>query len=305
MKKIKHDDLFFLSLCFFVILLASSVFLWNSLHQHYYLDFQWIGGIQGNYIAGFFCALYFFIILMRPSSLLFTATLKSIAMLFISLDVMELANTAILTTPFVTHDLWIVHIDRLLGFHFLPILQLVHAHPAFHRFVWQCYLSLLLVMHVLPIALAVAQESNACERYFCSFLISIIIGFTLFYFFPTMTSPAAVYPHHYFNAFQLNTLRQFQLEHLHKIIDFNLVGGVISFPSYHAIWVALIVYFMWPYGWMRYVALIYGMIILATTILTGWHYLLDIIAGIVIAALSIGLSNAFMPAQKENRLHPE
>lgn len=305
MKKIKRDDLFFLSLCFSVIVLASIVFLWNSFHQDYYLDFQWMGGIQGKYISLFFWTLYFFIIFMRPSPTIFTVALKSMAMLFMSLDVMELANTAILTTPFATHDLWIVHMDRLLGFHLLPILKVVYAHPLFRYHVLQCYLSLLLIAHVLPVALAIVQESNASERYFCSFLFSMIIGFTLFYFFPTMTSPAAVYPHQYFNAFQLNTLQQFQLEHLHKMIHFDLAGGVISFPSYHAIWVALIVYFMWPFGWMRYIAIMYGIIILATTILTGWHYLLDLFAGIIIAAISIGLSNVFMPAQKENRLLAE
>lgn len=293
MKKIRHIDLVFMGCCVFTLMLAMSAIYWNTSHQHYYLDFQWLGGTLSCWILAFFVAVYFLCVFWHNASL-FAAVSKSIAMLYLTLCIMELCNTAILTTPFPTHDHLVRHMDQLLGFHELSMLRAVHNYSSIQQLIWNCYFSLLGVIHFLPISLTVAENPERSYHYYCSFIISIILGYSCYYFFPTMTSPAAIYPHQYFTSFQINTLHQFQLEHLHKIIHFNLVGGIISFPSFHAIWAVFVIYFLWPYGWIRYVGFIYGVLILSVAVLTGWHYLLDIFSGIGIALMSLWISRYFL-----------
>lgn len=301
MKRLRHNDTVFISCCFFALTLSLLVFFWNFLHQDYYLDFQWMGGKVGFYFLLFQIFLYMYLAYAQTRYVMISAVLKSIAMLVITLSVIELGNTAILTTPFSTHDHLMVSWDRLLGFHMLPILEIVHANPSIQHVIWTCYFSLLLVIHCLPISLAIIEKSRVSYHYFCSFVISVIIGYVIYYFFPTMTSPAAVYPHQYFTSFQLNTLHQFQLEHLHKIIRFGLVGGVVSFPSFHAIWATLVVYFLWPYGGIKYVGLIYGIVVMCVAVITGWHYLVDIIAGVGISMVSIWIGDHLLtPDQTES-----
>ncbi|MCX7121489.1 MAG: phosphatase PAP2 family protein [Gammaproteobacteria bacterium] len=263
-------------------------FFWNSLHQNYYLDFQWIAGVPGALFIIASVLIYTTTIFTQEFYPKTTLICKSISMLYISLSIMETANTAIFTTPFPTHDYLIRHLDRMIGFHLTPILQITHDHPKYDNFVLPFYFSIFFFIHSLPVALAIIENKKAMYHYYCSFLLCIIIGYLAYYFFPTMTSPAAIYPHIFFTAFQLNTLHQFQLEHLHRIIHFNLVGGIVSFPSYHAAWATLIVYFLWPYA--KYFALIYGVILLLATLATGWHYFFDILGGIFIAFISIELS---------------
>ncbi|MCX7126084.1 MAG: phosphatase PAP2 family protein [Gammaproteobacteria bacterium] len=286
-KESHYDDKVFISICIFALMLACTVFLLNASHQDFYLDFQWLGGVQGERFLYFFCATYIAAIFIPIPYQRMLLIWKAIAMLCISLAILEVSNTAILTTPFPTEDYFLRHVDRMLNFHLLPILHFVHQHPEINNGIWNLYYSLLVVIHFLPIFLAFFEKQKVIYHYYCSFVISIIIGYFICYFFPTMSSPAAIYPHQYFTPFQLNTVHQFQLEHLHHIIHFSLVGGIVSFPSYHAIWAALVVYFLWSYQWIKYLALIYGILILLMAILTGWHYFFDLIGGLCVAVISI------------------
>lgn len=302
MKKYTSNDTVFLFCCTLSLLLNVFIFAWNNTHQRFYLDFAAIGGLPfGIFVILCSFALFFVAIGLSRQFASFSLCLKAIAMLFITLTLTEISNTAVLTTPFPTHDIFINHIDQRMGFHLLTLLQLLKQHHVIEKIIWYIYYSLLLAMHITPITLSLIATPRVLYHYFTSFLLSAIIGYTIFYFFPTETSPASIYPHRYFTHFQLNTLHQFQLEHLHRTLHFDLVGGVISFPSFHAIWITLIIFFLWPFRFIRKLTLIYGIAVLLTTVLTGWHYLIDSIAGIVIAYISIQLAD-YLLKQKEKTL---
>ncbi|HLD84542.1 MAG TPA: phosphatase PAP2 family protein [Coxiellaceae bacterium] len=291
MKAYTSNDTVFLLCSALLLLLDGLLFAWNNTHQRFYLDFAAIGGAPwGIFTTLFFFALFFVAIKLSYRLPSFSLCLKAMVMLLITLTLTEISNAAVLTTPFPTHDMLINHIDQRIGFHLLIILQLLKQHDFIEKIIWGIYYSLLLAMHVTPITLSLIATPRVLYHYFTSFLLSAIIGYSIFYFFPTDTSPASIYPHRYFTDFQLNTLHQFQLEHLHHTLNFNLVGGVISFPSFHAIWITLIVFFLWPFRFIKIPALIYGIAVLLTTVLTGWHYLMDSIAGIVIAYAAIQLA---------------
>jgi membrane-associated phospholipid phosphatase len=72
------------------------------------------------------------------------------------------------------------------------------------------------------------------------------------------------------------------------------LGGMICFPSFHVIWAILCVAALWGYRFLRIpVALLAAMIILST-VTTGWHYFIDVLGGVVIAALSLSAARYYM-----------
>jgi membrane-associated phospholipid phosphatase len=64
-------------------------------------------------------------------------------------------------------------------------------------------------------------------------------------------------------------------------------AGIVSFPSFHVIWAVLCARALWGFRYLRIpVTVLSGMIILST-LTTGWRYLSDVIAGAIVAGVSI------------------
>jgi hypothetical protein len=64
-------------------------------------------------------------------------------------------------------------------------------------------------------------------------------------------------------------------------------AGVVCFPSFHVIWAVLCARALWGFKYLRLpISILSGMIILST-MTTGWHYFSDVLAGVIVAILSI------------------
>jgi membrane-associated phospholipid phosphatase len=73
-------------------------------------------------------------------------------------------------------------------------------------------------------------------------------------------------------------------------LDFNTMGGIITFPSFHAAAAVLSLWAFWAVGWMRPLALIANVGMLLATPLVGGHYFVDVIAGAALAVLAIAVA---------------
>jgi len=77
------------------------------------------------------------------------------------------------------------------------------------------------------------------------------------------------------------------------VINFLAPEGVISFPSFHTILALLAAYALWAVPYVRWpVALLAGLIVLST-VTTGWHYLVDVGAGVLVAVTSCAAGKAY------------
>jgi hypothetical protein len=72
-----------------------------------------------------------------------------------------------------------------------------------------------------------------------------------------------------------------------RVLDFNTLGGIITFPSFHAAAAVLALWAFWGVWWMRPLALIANVGMLLATPLVGGHYFVDVFAGIGLAMLAI------------------
>jgi PAP2 superfamily len=72
-----------------------------------------------------------------------------------------------------------------------------------------------------------------------------------------------------------------------RVLNISKIGGIITFPSFHAAAAILALWACWSVWWIRPLALITNIGMLMVTPLVGGHYFVDVIAGVALAALAI------------------
>ena len=72
-----------------------------------------------------------------------------------------------------------------------------------------------------------------------------------------------------------------------RVLDFNKLTGIVTFPSFHAAAAVLYLWAFWPVRWIGPIALVTNIAMLLATPICGGHYFVDVFAGIAIATASI------------------
>ncbi|WP_348262189.1 phosphatase PAP2 family protein [Telmatobacter sp. DSM 110680] len=71
-------------------------------------------------------------------------------------------------------------------------------------------------------------------------------------------------------------------------------GGIICFPSFHVFWAVISAHALQQFRFLRYPAILVAGLITLSTMSTGWHYGVDVIAGLFLAAVCTGLADAVL-----------
>lgn len=189
------------------------------------------------------------------------------------------------STPFPPIDDFLATIDRAMGIHSAALMAWTHAHPHLHHALNWIYNSMLLELIFIPLALTCLNGRHALTVFYLSFLITAIIGCLIYYFFPTM-APSGIIHSPYFLKAQDHTSLRFR--DIHDFIRPTVSdGGLIAFPSFHVIWAVLLTNACRSKKIIFYPLMIYNVVLIISTVLLGWHYLIDVIGGIVLAVLTI------------------
>ncbi|OGT31274.1 MAG: hypothetical protein A3E87_10205 [Gammaproteobacteria bacterium RIFCSPHIGHO2_12_FULL_35_23] len=186
-------------------------------------------------------------------------------------------STSVQYTPFLPIDNLLIMTDNYLGYNTIKMMGLTFAHPYFHLALILAYNSVYLQLLFLPYVLALmpSQQRALCVFFF-SALVSALLGMTIYYCFPTV-APAHYFISPFFTNYEHNTYLKFYEVHHHLPIQ-SSQGGLIAFPSFHVIWVFLLLYAYKDFKWVFYPLLIIDLLITAATLLLGWHYLVDVVA---------------------------
>lgn len=75
-----------------------------------------------------------------------------------------------------------------------------------------------------------------------------------------------------------------------RVITPEMLSGLVSFPSYHAVAAVLFVWAMWPVRKLRWFILALNVAMGLSAMIVGAHYLVDLIGGALIALVSIALA---------------
>ena len=192
------------------------------------------------------------------------------------------------TTPFQAIDPLLVKADLLLGFHQLAVLNWTYAHHWILNTFNFCYSMMGIELGLFPIILALMMQKKAVKVYLLTQVLAALIGFSIYYFFPT-TAPASMFMDPHFALQQHDTFIKFFEIHHHLPIT-TTQGGLIAFPSFHVIWSVLLAYAFKDKKYLFYPIAIFNAIIIASTVFLGWHYLTDVIGGFAVSALAIWMA---------------
>jgi membrane-associated phospholipid phosphatase len=74
------------------------------------------------------------------------------------------------------------------------------------------------------------------------------------------------------------------------VIQLNNLEGLVTFPSFHTANAILFAWALWTVPYLRWVGLVVNGLMILSTPLTGAHYIIDVVAGTIVAVAAIAFA---------------
>jgi len=208
--------------------------------------------------------------------------------------------TARLNLPLV--DEWLIAADHVICFDWGAWISWLNARPLAWALLLSCaYHSLAPQMALLLFLLFMHKRIAHIQRFIIAFFYAGLIVILLGALFPTMGG----YAHYQLDLSQFANLHPIgatshsetlALLRSHSItIITSSLSGVVMFPSFHGALAILMMYASLPIRWLRYIMIPLNLLVLISTPADGGHYLVDVIAGCLIAFHAIWLARKLLP----------
>lgn len=183
--------------------------------------------------------------------------------------------------------------DRALGVEVPTVLAWMGHNPVLRSSLGVCYSTLILLMTIAIVVPPLRGDMRAAKQYAIACVVSAMISMPLFGVFQ------AVGPWiHYGYSPQLDQSNYLNMFHKLKssgpaLLDVSFRDGLICFPSFHTVLAVLAAYALWRIPYLRWTTAIWATLIVVSTVTTGTHYVIDVVAGVAVAVLSIGAARGY------------
>lgn len=214
----------------------------------------------------------------------------SLAFYALTAAVMGVLTTGIQYSPFPRIDPALARWDARLGWDTVAVLREVARRPALRSFLNLCYNSTELQLVLAPLLASFARDRRHLRVLLYGTVYSSVAGSLVYYFFPS-SGPAGVFQSPDFLAVQRLTHLKFVQVHSHQPVT-SLLGGLIAFPSFHVAWSVLVTYAARPWPRLFAALAVFNALVIASTVLLGWHYLVDVPAGVALALAALWAGDA-------------
>lgn len=215
--------------------------------------------------------------------------LSSFSQSFLFILVVAYALSATITTPFPMIDHQLLAIDERLGFSSLGVLNWTYQFPWFVKLLQICYDTWFFQILLAPLILALLKDIKAIDRYLIATFLSLIIGAAIYYFWPTIAPAGILESPHFLQSQHELVMRFNQVHQSLPITAFG--GGMIAFPSFHVVNCLLVTYAFRRYRYLLIPLLALNSFAIFSTMGLGYHYLVDVIGGFLLAYFSIKLAD--------------
>jgi len=186
-------------------------------------------------------------------------------------------------------DLW-RSLDVYLGINIPAIMAFAARHRWINDVLTNCYNwslhPLVLAAIFLPTLLG---KREAAERFVLANAFSFVVALPFMLFLPAVGpwvgwhfEPSAM--QHACEA-TIHALRRGSL------VITDTFGGIVCLPSFHVFWAVVSAHALYPFRILRYPAILVALLIAVSTMTTGWHYGVDVIAGLLMMMLCTYLAN--------------
>lgn len=189
-------------------------------------------------------------------------------------------------------DASLAHIDQLLGVSVPGIMAFAHGHWIGLALAQTYYLlnPLLLLAILIP---ALTGRARHAKEFAVANVIAFAVAVAAVTFIP------AVGPW-YFYGFAPDIHQRFvetQILALRSPGTYSFLAqgsGILCFPSFHVVWAVLSGAALWEFKPLRIPVTTLCVSIILSTLTTGWHYFVDVLGGLVLAAISLILAKLFI-----------
>jgi hypothetical protein len=195
-------------------------------------------------------------------------------------------------TPYAPIDSLLVQSDQLLHVNVNSLVTWLHAWPTLKSILEVVYEGLCLELIAIPLLLILLRRYALLYQYYTLMFVSAIIGYGLYYFFPTI-APASIFGGEFFTADQHATGVKFYELH-HYLQPSTQEGGLISFPSFHVIWAWFLVYLVRCWRSLFIVLSCWNSVLVLSCVLLGWHYAVDVLGSIGVILLTHWIDRFFI-----------
>jgi membrane-associated phospholipid phosphatase len=179
-------------------------------------------------------------------------------------------------------------LDRALGFDWSALFDFVTAQPVLSTVMRLAYVSFTIQASLAVLALAFFRQLLWLRVFVLSFILTALVTIAVAAVLPgvgawelhgmpsgaDVTIPIAQSSLPVFHALRDGTLRQ--------LVAIG-AEGIITFPSLHAALGLILMAALWPIAGLRLIAIAVNAVMIAATPIDGMHYLVDVIAGLLIA----------------------
>lgn len=188
-------------------------------------------------------------------------------------------------TPFPLEDARLYRFDSLLGFNSYTIVRLSQSHRILDSLLSYSYKAGLPFIVAALLVPPLCHKADSAKRFVFSMIFAAFITAALFAFVPA-AGPWMV------DGIRPSAEQSTSQSYLSLLkssaevpVDYSRIA-IVSFPSFHVILAILCGITFWNIRHARFFAAILTVLICISTLTTGWHYLIDVLAGLPIAFLS-------------------
>lgn len=187
-------------------------------------------------------------------------------------------------------------IDHALGFHWPDMALLFARDPAAYKLSELVYYSMeWQPLLIVPLLFLMRQELRAWRFVTVGALAALMVvvvypfmpaeGPAVFYgMIPADLPVYGLFPWEF--GPKLGMIRDGQI----KTITVEWIFAMVSLPSYHAVSALVFSWAMWPSRWLRWPFVLHNLGVAVTSIYVGIHYLVDILAGLVVGVGAIWIA---------------
>ena len=187
-------------------------------------------------------------------------------------------------------DPWLARLDALMGISVPDAVAWTRVHPRLVTILVIAYYSLALQFIAPLVILGLCyRDRDALWEYTFNFHVCLIITLIGLVFFPAMCA----FSYYGFESLidQTRFIQHFDAVRggRFKLLQLRELEGLITFPSFHVAGGLMVTWAFRSYKWMGFTCFILNTLMIASTVLLGPHYAVDIIASALVFAASVWL----------------
>jgi membrane-associated phospholipid phosphatase len=172
------------------------------------------------------------------------------------------------------------HLDAIMGFRWDDANTWFLQHPALQTILWVAYLSTGAQLISLFLIHSTREPREGSGELIWIYMVSLLIATAISVFLPAAAKPGMIGQHHIdvFVAARNGGV---------TVLDEANIAGVVAFPSFHAAIGVILIYSARTMKWLLAVLAPLNILLIVATLPCGGHYLVDTIAGLAVAVVSI------------------